>query len=166
MALTHRLIYLQLSFNPPITLLLALERKTMSIEYKINEPISTDQFIELLVNSTLGERRPVKDHKCMKGMISNSNLTVSAWESDQLIGISRSVTDFHYACYLSDLAVSQSHQKKGIGKQLQAITQKQLGPRCKLILLAAPSANTYYEDIGYKNNPRCWVLEHNSSILY
>ncbi len=136
----------------------------MSIEYKINEPISTDQFIELLVNSTLGERRPIDDSQCMEGMISNSNLTVSAWYNGRLVGIARSVTDYHYACYLSDLAVSKKHQKSGIGKQLQILTQKQLGPKCKLILIAAPAANLYYEHIGFTNNPRCWVLNRDSSI--
>ena len=83
----------------------------MSIEYKINHPISTDQFISLLADSTLSERRPMQDRECMEGMISNSNLTVSAWESGNLIGIARCVTDFHYACYLSDLAVSKNYQK-------------------------------------------------------
>lgn len=136
----------------------------MSIEYKINEAITTDDFIRLLNNSTLGERRPVNDRSCMDGMISNSNLTISAWDGDLLVGISRCVTDFHYACYLSDLAVSKTHQKKGIGKELQRLTQSQLGPMCKLILIAAPSANAYYEHIGFKNNERCWVLERDSSV--
>ena len=136
----------------------------MSIEYKINKPITVDQFIELLANSTLGERRPIDDRHCMEGMISNSNLTVSAWHNGSLVGLARSVTDFHYACYLSDLAVSKEHQKSGIGKQLQALTQKQLGSKCKLILIAAPSANQYYEHIGFTNNPRCWVLNRESSI--
>ncbi|MDF1762502.1 MAG: GNAT family N-acetyltransferase [Oleibacter sp.] len=136
----------------------------MSIEYKINELVTTDQFIELLVNSTLGERRPIDDRHCMEGMISNSNLTVSAWSGSKLVGIARSMTDFHYACYLSDLAVSKNHQKSGIGKQLQILTQEQLGPKCKLILIAAPAANQYYEHIGFNLNPRCWVLDRESSI--
>ena len=136
----------------------------MSIEYKINHPISTDQFISLLSDSTLGERRPIQDHECMEGMISNSNLTVSAWDTEKLVGISRCMTDFHYACYLSDLAVSEQYQKMGIGKQLQIITQEQLGPRCKLILIAAPAANSYYEHIGFSNNPRCWVLDGGASV--
>jgi len=67
-------------------------------------------------------------------------------------------------CYLSDLAVSEQYQKMGIGKQLQIITQEQLGPRCKLILIAAPAANSYYEHIGFSNNPRCWVLEGGASV--
>lgn len=136
----------------------------MSIEYRINAPISVDQFIDLLTRSTLGKRRPIHDRECMEGMVANSNLTISAWESKRLVGIARSMTDFHYACYLSDLAVCQSLQKSGIGKQLQIITQSQLGPRCKLILIAAPAANAYYEQIGFTNNPRCWVLERDSRI--
>lgn len=136
----------------------------MGIKYEINAPIDVDQFIDLLKRSTLGERRPIDDRECMEGMIANSNLTVTAWESGVLVGIARSITDFHYACYLSDLAVCQSHQKSGVGKQLQITTQNQLGPRCKLILIAAPVANAYYEHIGFTNNPRCWVLDRDSSI--
>jgi len=136
----------------------------MSFDYKINEPISTDQFIALLESSTLGERRPIEDRECMEGMISNSNLTVTAWFDGELVGIARCMTDFHYACYLSDLAVSKKYQKSGIGKQLQILTQDQLGPKCKLILVAAPDANQYYERIGFANNPRCWILDRESNI--
>ncbi|WP_119394395.1 GNAT family N-acetyltransferase [Salinibius halmophilus] len=136
----------------------------MKIEYKINEPITADEFVALLKASSLAERRPIEDRDCMEGMISNSNLTVSAWHNGQLVGIARSITDFHYACYLSYLAVSLEYQNYGIGKQLQVLTQEQLGKKCKLILIAAPAANDYYEHIGYKNNPRCWVLERDSSI--
>jgi len=136
----------------------------MEIEYKINQPISTDQFIALLENSTLGERRPIHDRDCITGMISNSNLTVSAWDAGQLVGIARCMTDFHYACYLSDLAVSKNHQGAGIGKRLQAIAQQQLGPHCTLILLAAPAADSYYAHIGYANHPRCWILERDARI--
>ena len=136
----------------------------MSIEYKINAPVSTDQFIELLRESTLGERRPIEDRECMEGMVKNSNLMVTAWHGEALIGIARSITDFHYACYLSDLAVHRKYQKTGIGKKLQIITQAELGPKCKLILVAAPSANSYYEHIGFSNNQRCWVLDRGQNI--
>lgn len=136
----------------------------MDISYKINTAISTDQFIELLQLSTLAERRPVDDYECMEGMINNSNLIVSAWVGDKLVGIARSMTDFHYACYLSDLAVDKDYQHCGIGKQLQILTQEQLGAKCKLILIAAPDANSYYQHINFSNNPRCWVLEREQNI--
>ncbi len=118
----------------------------------------------MLRDSSLGSRRPIDDHACMDGMIKNSNLVVTAWDKEKLVGIARSVTDFHYACYLSDLAVANNYQNLGIGKKLQDITQGHLGPRCKLILVAAPAANSYYEHIGFTNNKRCWILEREQSI--
>ena len=128
------------------------------IEYKTNAQISVTEFLDLLNSSTLGERRPVGDLDCIKGMLENSNLIISAWDGSKLIGIARSMTDFHYACYLSDLAVAQTHQRKGIGLRLQQITQDQLQPRCKLILISAPAANDYYPSLGYEPSSRCWVL--------
>lgn len=136
----------------------------MHIDYTINAPVSAAQFIDLLKRSTLGERRPIDDLACIEGMLANSNLTVTAWAGEQLVGMARALTDFHYACYLSDLAVCSAYQQSGIGKQLQRLTQQQLGPRCKLILLAAPAAQAYYARIGYSHNPRCWVLERQAQI--
>ena len=131
----------------------------MAIDFRINEPITTDQFVGVLESSTLGERRPVHDRACMEGMVANASLVVTAWDGTRLVGVARSVTDFHYACYLSDLAVHRDYQRSGIGKRLQALTREQLGPRCKLILLAAPAASAYYERIGYTHKDRCCVLE-------
>ncbi len=100
----------------------------------------------------------------MKGMVENSNLVVTAWDGKKLIGISRSVTDFYYACYLSDLAVDKNYQKMGVGKKLQTVTQEQLGPKCKLVLIAAPAADSYYEHIGFTRNEKCWVLARDQKI--
>ncbi len=136
----------------------------MSIEYRVNHPISVSQFVDLLSASTLAERRPTDDLECMAGMISNSNLIVTAWDGELLVGIARSVTDFHYACYLSDLAVHLKYQRSGIGKHLQRLTQQELGGKCKLILIAAPVANSYYEGLGFENNQRCWVLGRDRCI--
>jgi predicted N-acetyltransferase YhbS len=97
-------------------------------------------------------------------MVENANLIITAWDDTKLVGIARSVTDFNYACYLSDLAVHRAYQKQGIGKQLQTITQDQLGHRCNLILIAAPDANSYYGHIGFTNNKRCWILERDQQI--
>jgi GNAT superfamily N-acetyltransferase len=136
----------------------------MKLTYKVNDPISVSQFVDLLKASTLAERRPVNDLACMQGMLDHADLIVTAWDEARLVGIARSVTDFHYACYLSDLAVDLGYQRAGIGKTLQAVTQEQLGPHCNLILLAAPAADTYYGHIGFANHPRCWVLARDRRI--
>lgn len=129
------------------------------VEYKTNFKITVSEFREVLVKSTLGERRPVDDEECLGGMLANSNLIVTAWDGGSIVGVARSVTDFHYCCYLSDLAVDRGYQMQGIGKRLIGETQRNLGNKCKLILVAAPAANEYYRHVGFTNNSRCWVLQ-------
>lgn len=104
------------------------------------------------------------DKECMEGMLKNSNLVISAWHSGTLVGIARALTDFHYACYLSDLAVDVGYQGQGLGSRLQSLVQQQLGPYCKLIVISAPAGNAYYEQLGYVNNPRCWVLPRERAL--
>ena len=128
------------------------------IHYSTDIPINPTTFIDLLHRSTLAERRPVDDAETIAGMLANADLTVTAWDGDLLVGVARSVTDFNYCCYLSDLAVDVAYQRQGIGVELITHTQAQLGPRCNLILLAAPAAADYYGHIGFNHNPRCWIL--------
>lgn len=129
----------------------------MSVQYQVNVRPTLSEFVALLEHSGLSERRPVDNTECLEGMLANANLIVTARLEGTLVGIARAITDFHYACYLSDLAVDRAHQRQGIGKALQSIILRQLKPTCKLILLAAPAANSYYPSLGFENNPRCWV---------
>ena len=88
------------------------------IKYAIEENISVEEFRAVLISSTLGERRPIDEPERLSKMIENGNLIITARENGKLIGISRSITDFVYCTYLSDLAVDQEYQKQGIGKEL------------------------------------------------
>jgi GNAT superfamily N-acetyltransferase len=129
----------------------------MTVEYRVNAPLSVEQFVDVLVRSTLADRRPVSDRSCMAGMLSQATLTVTAWEGDRLIGIARSLTDFTYVCYLADLAVDVAYQRTGIGRALVARTRACLAERAAIVLLAAPAAADYYGKIGFVRHERCWV---------
>ncbi len=118
----------------------------------------------MLERSTLGERRPIEDDTCLAGMVENGDLLVTAWHDDLLVGVARSVTDFHYCCYLSDLAVDEAYQSRGIGIELQRQTQAALGPRCMIILLAAPAAESYYPKIGFSRHDSCWIAERTTRL--
>lgn len=136
----------------------------MNITYSLDTSVSLEHFLSLLHSSGLAERRPIDNETCLKGMLKNSNLMVTAWDNTKLIGIARCMTDFHYACYLSDLAVDAAYQHLGIGKALQAKVKASLHNTCKLILISAPDANDYYPHIGYTHNDRCWVLDGDQFI--
>jgi len=136
-----------------------------SVSYQLNHKPTVDEFVSVLERSGLAARRPVENRGCLKGMIDNANLIVCARLGDTLVGIARAMTDFHYACYLSDLAVDAAYQGRGIGKELQAVLLSQLEATCKLILIAAPNANSYYPGLGFENNPRCWVYSGAQQFL-
>ncbi len=127
------------------------------ITYRTGNDLDLDPVIELYRASTLGERRPVDDRDRMGTMLRNANLVVSAWEGELLVGIARSVSDFSYCTYLSDLAVRLSHQRQGIGRELIRRTSE-LGGRAQVILLAAPKAVDYYPRIGFTRHPQAWML--------
>jgi GNAT superfamily N-acetyltransferase len=130
----------------------------MPITYQTGNDLNLDDVIELYKASTLGARRPIDNRTCMAGMIEHANLIITAWDNDLMVGISRTVTDFHFCAYLSDLAVRETHQKMGIGKELIRHTQAKLEPTAALILLAAPAAAEYYPHIGFDHHPRAWTL--------
>jgi GNAT superfamily N-acetyltransferase len=129
------------------------------ITYRTGNDLDLDAVIDLYHASTLGERRPVGDRACMARMIEHANLVVTAWEGDLLVGIARSLTDFCYVAYLADLAVRQTHQRLGIGKELIRRTQAALGPGATIVLLAAPAAEQYYPHIGFSHHPQAWILK-------
>jgi len=130
----------------------------MNIRYETSRRITEAEFVDVLRRSTLAERRPVDDLRCVTAMLLNATLLCTAWEGPKLVGVARSVTDFEYCCYLSDLAVDQEYQRLGIGRELIALTKSRLGPRANLILLAAPKAEGYYPRLGFDPHRSAWIL--------
>lgn len=128
------------------------------ITYRTGNDLDLDAMIELYHASTLGLRRPVDDRARMSAMLQNANLVITAWDGDLLVGISRAISDFSYVTYLSDLAVRESHQRKGIGKELIRRTREAGGVNATLLLLSAPAAEQYYPHIGFRHHPQAWLL--------
>jgi ribosomal protein S18 acetylase RimI-like enzyme len=131
----------------------------MTVVYALEPDLSAQEFHDILVASTLAERRPANDVGRLEQMLRNADIIVTARVSKRLVGISRAITDFAYCCYLSDLAVDVRYQRQGIGKRLIEETRARAGELTKLILLAAPEAESYYPNIGMKNSPSCWTID-------
>lgn len=128
------------------------------ISYQVEKDLSPDEFIGVLQRSTLGERRPVNDPERIAAMLAHGNLLLTARHNGNIVGVARSITDFSFCTYLSDLAVDSDYQHKGIGKELIRRTQLE-APKAKLILLAAPAAAQYYPHIGMKRHEQCFYID-------
>lgn len=130
----------------------------MTITYKLEPDLNTVEFIDVLVRSTLSERRPVNRPSVIRGMLEHADIILTARADDVLVGVSRAVTDYSYCTYLSDLAVDQAYQGQGIGRELVRRTHESAGVHTTLILLAAPKAQTYYPHIGMERHDSAWII--------
>jgi ribosomal protein S18 acetylase RimI-like enzyme len=142
------------------------ERKTvMDVDYARESfpEFGSEEFVDLLVRSTLAERRPVDEPETIRGMLANADIIVTARNGGILVGVSRAITDFSFCTYLSDLAVDVGYQRRGIGKELIRRTHEAAGLKTMLILLAAPKARTYYPHVGMTAHESCWIIPRNAA---
>lgn len=122
--------------------------------YASEPDLSAEEFQSVLRSSTLAERRPADDLARLDQMLRHADIIITARDdSGKLVGIARSITDFSFCCYLSDLAVDSACQKQGVGKELIALTHQAAGLQTNLFLVSAPAAETYYPKIGLKSYP-------------
>ncbi|MBA4341348.1 MAG: GNAT family N-acetyltransferase [Methylibium sp.] len=126
------------------------------IEYRHNVPLDPVDVVRVFDAS--GITRPTSDLPRIARMFAAPSLVISAWEDGRLVGLSRSLTDYAYCCYLSDLAVDKSHQARGVGKELIKRTQAVIGDQVSLILLSAPGAMSYYPTLGFQRAENAFVI--------
>ncbi len=129
----------------------------MEISYRTDITPDTDQIIDVYDSS--GINRPTADCVRIAKMYANSNLIVTAWDKNRLVGIARSLTDYCYCCYLSDLAVRKDYQTSGIGKKLIELTKNEIGEQTALILLSAPAAMDYYPKVGFQKIDNAFLIK-------
>lgn len=134
------------------------------IEYRIEPDLDTDEFLEVLRRSTLADRRPVDDIWRIRAMLAGASLIVTARDAGVLVGLARSITDGVYCTYLSDLAVDERYQRRGIGRELIRRT-KEAAPEALLILLSAPKAVDYYPRIGMTRHDHCYLLDDINRLI-
>ncbi len=128
----------------------------MNIIYKTGVTPQPEQVIALY--DAAGLPRPTNDAARIQAMYEHSDIVVTAWQSQTLVGVARSITDRAWCCYLADLAVSPAIKKSGIGKKLIDITRDLIGDECTLILLSVPTAMDYYPKVGFTRLDNCfWI---------
>lgn len=128
------------------------------IQYQAEPGLSVEEFIALLQRTSLGERRPLDDVARMERMLREADILLTARDGGRLVGVSRALTDHAYCTYLSDLAVDEAWQRRGIGRELLRRTHEEAGLHTSLILIAAPAARDYYPHIGMAAHDSCWMI--------
>jgi len=128
----------------------------MNTVYAREEYLGADDYIDIVRKS--GLVRPIDDRGRVERMLAHANLIVTARQDGRLVGFARSLTDFCFCCYLSDLAVDRACQGQGIGRRLIDETRIAAGgPSTTVLLLSAPGAMTFYQGIKMPQAENCFV---------
>ena len=116
------------------------------------KPIKGLEKLQLLFNQnalwakgrTLGQ---------IKKMLENSNVIITLWNKDKLIGFGRATTDQVYRAVLWDIVVSKDLQRIGLGKVLveELLKDKKIYSAEKVYLMTTDSKD-FYKQLGFKVN--------------
>ena len=128
----------------------------MNIVYAREDFLGADEFIDVCRKS--GLNRPIEDRGRIERMLAHANLIITARDDGRLVGFARSLTDFCFCCYLSDLAVDPVCQGHGVGRRLIEETRKAAGGETTTtLLLSAPTAMTFYQGIKMPHADNCFL---------
>lgn len=110
--------------------------------------------------ATLYRRAPLlrqtDDGDRLRESFEKSQLVLSAWSGDRLVGLARVLTDGYQVSYLCDLAVEPDVQGTGLGKKLIDVVME----RCKgteLVLRDSNFSSGFYAHLGFREVSNAWV---------
>lgn len=136
-----------------------MEKVAKEISYRNDIHPNAGTIAELYKEALLN--RPVDDLNRIKKIYEGSNLVLTAWDENCLVGILRGWTDGAYDGYICDLAVHPKYQNEGIGKNLlnKAIA---INPKIQFVLRASVIASEYYKHIGWQKIENGWFYPRES----
>jgi len=104
---------------------------------------------KLLENNTFwAKNRTIKD---LKKCLANSDVIVSLWVRDEIVGFGRALTDGIYRGVLWDIVIDQNYQGKGFGKLIvkSLLSSKKIKNTKKLYLMTT-NKKLFYSQLDFK----------------
>tara|TARA_B100000579_G_C22378280_1_gene641600 strand:+ start:120 stop:572 length:453 start_codon:yes stop_codon:yes gene_type:complete len=89
----------------------------------------------------------------IKQMLANSNVIITVWKKNNLIGFGRATTDQVYRAVLWDIVVSKDVQRVGLGKIIveELLKDKKINSVEKVYLMTTDKTE-FYKQLGFKVN--------------
>ena len=106
---------------------------------------------KLFNENTIWAKNRNRSH--IKEMLANSNVIITLWENNHLIGFGRATTDKVYRAVLWDIVISKNVQRIGFGKIiLEALINDKQIKSVEKIYLMTTNSQEFYRQLGFKIN--------------
>lgn len=86
------------------------------ITYRTDKKVNYEKLIKLF--NEVGWKDKTSDLDRLKDMIDNSQIVVTAWDENDMVGFARCVTDFVFNGQINNIVVDSRYRKIGIGKAM------------------------------------------------
>ena len=92
-------------------------------------------------------------------MLTHTDLAVSAWDGDRLVGFGRVLTDYVYRASIWDVIVDKDYQGQDIGTQImEHILHHPDLKRVDLFWLCTRDKQAFYEKLGFSSNEQTGMV--------
>ena len=110
---------------------------------------SLKKLQKLLENNTFwAKNRTIND---LKKCLANSDVIVSLWVGNKIVGFGRALTDGIYRGVLWDIVIDQNYQGKGFGKLIvQSLLSSKKIKNTKKIYLMTTNKKLFYSQLDFK----------------
>jgi len=104
---------------------------------------------ELLDNNTIwAKSRKIKD---LKNCLANSDVIVSLWSNNEILGFGRALSDGTYRSVLWDIVIDHQHQGKGYGKLIvNSLLESKRIKQSEKVYLMTSNQKDFYCQIGFR----------------
>ena len=91
----------------------------------------------------------------IKQMLANSNVIITLWNKNNIVGFGRATTDQVYRAVLWDIVVSKDLQRVGLGKVIveELLKDKKINSAEKVYLMTTDGKD-FYKQLGFKVNTK------------
>jgi GNAT superfamily N-acetyltransferase len=126
------------------------------ITFSDHKDIDPSHLVRLYDHAPWAKGRTADD---ARQMLAQTDLAVSAWDRDCLVGFGRVLTDYVYRASIWDVIVHPDYQGQDIGTQImERILHHPNLKRVELFWLCTRDKQTFYEKLGFSSNEQTGMV--------
>lgn len=120
------------------------------IMYNTYKKVDYDKLKTLF--NEVGWNDKTDDINRLKAMVENSQIVVTAWDEETMIGFARCTTDYVFNGQINNVVVDSKYRRKGIGKVL-INTILDSSKQATYMLRGSIRNEKFYRGLGFEDGP-------------
>lgn len=127
----------------------------MNVTYKKTKNLDPKKLLDLYHSIGWAKKANSKGAKDIAKAYKNSQIVISAWDKNKILGVVKGITDKITQGIVTGLVVHKNYQRQGIGRKLFFKCVKSY-PKVKWSVRSAKNADKFYKKLKIKKDHNPW----------